>query len=77
LGAFFAAMPQKTGLSASIFWLRQKDFRYNAPEDGRFPRGMDCSGRYRAPGIPGAAAAQNKALKLPTAIPGQLIAFSN
>jgi hypothetical protein len=29
LGAFFAALPQKTGLSASIFWLRQKDFRYN------------------------------------------------
>jgi hypothetical protein len=27
-------------------------FRYNAPEDGRFPIGMDCSGRYRAPGIP-------------------------
>jgi hypothetical protein len=37
LDAFFAAVPQKTGLSASIFWLRQKDFRYNAPEDGRFP----------------------------------------
>ncbi|MDR1180197.1 MAG: hypothetical protein LBK44_06800 [Spirochaetales bacterium] len=29
-------------------------FRYNAPEDGRFPIGMDCSGRYRAHGIPGA-----------------------
>jgi hypothetical protein len=29
LGAFFAAVPQKTGLSASIFWLRQKDFRSN------------------------------------------------
>ncbi|MDR1317824.1 MAG: hypothetical protein LBK13_13240 [Spirochaetales bacterium] len=37
LGAFFAVRefapqipkPQKTGLSASIFWLRQKDFRSN------------------------------------------------
>ncbi|MDR1180236.1 MAG: hypothetical protein LBK44_06995 [Spirochaetales bacterium] len=27
-------------------------FRCNAPEDGRFPIGMDCSGRLRAPGIP-------------------------
>jgi hypothetical protein len=27
MGAFFA-MPQKTGLSAPIFWLRQKDFRF-------------------------------------------------
>jgi hypothetical protein len=27
--AFFAAKPQKTGLSASIFWLRQKDFGFN------------------------------------------------
>jgi hypothetical protein len=27
-------------------------FRCNAPEDGRFPIGIDCSGRYRAPGIP-------------------------
>jgi hypothetical protein len=27
-GAFFAASPQKTGLSAAIFWLRQKDFRF-------------------------------------------------
>jgi hypothetical protein len=26
---FFAAKPQKTGLSAAIFWLRQKDFRFN------------------------------------------------
>jgi hypothetical protein len=30
-------------------------FRSNAPEDGRFPISMDCSGRYRAPGIPRAA----------------------
>jgi hypothetical protein len=28
-GAFFAAKPQKTGLFAAIFWLRQKDFRCN------------------------------------------------
>jgi hypothetical protein len=49
-----------------ILW----DFRYNAPEDGRFPIGMDCSERYRTPGIPGAAAAQNQALKLPVAISG-------
>jgi hypothetical protein len=34
LGAFFAAMPQKTGLSAPIFWLRQKDFRYNPLRSG-------------------------------------------
>jgi hypothetical protein len=27
--AFFAAKPQKTGLSAAIFWLRKKDFRFN------------------------------------------------
>jgi hypothetical protein len=25
-----------------------RDFRYNAPEDGRFPIGMDCSGRNPA-----------------------------
>jgi hypothetical protein len=35
-----------------------RDFRFNAPEDGRFPIGMDCSGRYRAPGIPCAAQRQ-------------------
>jgi hypothetical protein len=30
LGAFFCPQPgKKTGLSAPIFWLRQKDFRYN------------------------------------------------
>jgi hypothetical protein len=34
-------------------------FRFNAPEDGRFPIGMDCSGRYRAPGIPCAAQRAN------------------
>jgi hypothetical protein len=28
-GAFLVAAPLKTGLSASIFWLRQKDFRCN------------------------------------------------
>ncbi|MDR1179384.1 MAG: hypothetical protein LBK44_02670 [Spirochaetales bacterium] len=27
-------------------------FRFYAPGDGRFPIGMDCSGRCRAPGIP-------------------------
>ncbi|MDR1179313.1 MAG: hypothetical protein LBK44_02310 [Spirochaetales bacterium] len=39
-------------------------FRCNAPEDGRFPICMDCSGRYRAPGIPRAAAAQDKARQI-------------
>ncbi|MDR1179931.1 MAG: hypothetical protein LBK44_05440 [Spirochaetales bacterium] len=34
-------------------------FRCNAPEDGRFPIGMDCSGRYRAPGIPCARTSGN------------------
>jgi hypothetical protein len=39
---------KSSDLPMQILWA----FRYNAPEDGRFPRSMDCSGRYRAPGIP-------------------------
>jgi hypothetical protein len=39
---------KSSDLPMQILWA----FRYNAPEDGRFPIGMDCSGRYRAPGIP-------------------------
>jgi hypothetical protein len=39
---------KSSDLLMQILWA----FHCNAPEDGRFPIGMDCSGRYRAPGIP-------------------------
>jgi hypothetical protein len=44
---------KSSDLLMQILWA----FRFNAPEDGRFPIGMDCRGRYRAPGIPGARTA--------------------
>jgi hypothetical protein len=41
----------------------------NAPEDGRFPIGMDCSGRYRAPGIPGARPATGSEIAYAISLP--------
>ncbi|MDR1316789.1 MAG: hypothetical protein LBK13_07945 [Spirochaetales bacterium] len=54
--AFFADVAAKNRAfrfnSSDLLMQILRDFRCNAPEDGRFPIGMDCRGRYRAHGIP-------------------------
>ncbi|MDR1317404.1 MAG: hypothetical protein LBK13_11085 [Spirochaetales bacterium] len=66
LGAFLAQSAKNRAFRSNLFYrfAVKKDFRCNAPEDGRFPIGMDCSGRYRAPGIPCAAQRRTPAKSL-------------